>query len=100
MSMTMTFLAVAAVFLVGVVVVRSCAQPSRSGVATLAAYQLRPGSRFPMRGKTFIVHGGPAAEQDGTTAGARCDSGALPDDGPEGSDRASISSDGDINLVY
>jgi hypothetical protein len=104
--MTMTFLAVAAVFLIGVVVVRSAIQPNQSGAATLAAFGLRPGSRFQMQGKTFIVHGGPvplAAEQDSAAASTRTDSGTLPE-GPEssgpGKGRANISSDGDINLVY
>ena len=104
MSMTMTFLVITAVFLVGVVVVRSWQPCVRGGSPAPVVRRMRPGSRFQSRGKTFIVHAGPVLPDGQASANAlnKTDAATFLN-GSEGTDRsgrASISSDGDINLVY
>jgi hypothetical protein len=97
MTLTMTFLAIAAVFLVGVVVVHSYHTPVRTGSAPRGRF---PRSRFQFRAKTFIVHDGPVFldSQASVSPLNKTERDMFLDEDPSG--RASISSDGDINVVY
>jgi hypothetical protein len=96
MNTTMTFLIITAVFFIGVVVVHSY-HPSIA--ISLLVPRLRPGSRFRLGTKLFIVHRGPVLSS-GQASVAPWKPGETENPRSDPSGRAGISSDGDINLVY